>query len=41
LAYILITTSVKDAFENLGEYIDYDIEVIGNICEDSKLLEGE
>lgn len=38
LAYILITTSVKDAFENLGDYIDYDIEVIGNVWEDSDLL---
>ena len=38
LAYILITTSVKDAFKNLGDYIDYDIEVIGNVWEDSDLL---
>ena len=38
LVYILITTSVKDAFENLGDYIDYDIEVIGNVWEDSDLL---
>lgn len=41
LAYILITTSVKDAFENLGAYIDYDIEVIGNVFENPELLEGE
>lgn len=41
LAYILITTSVKDAFENLGDYIDYDIEVIGNVFENPKLLGGE
>lgn len=41
LAYILITTSVKDAFENLGDYIDYDIEVIGNVFENPELLEGE
>ena len=38
MAYILITTSVKDAFENLGDYIDYDIEMIGNVWEDSDLL---
>lgn len=31
LAYILITTSVKNAFEKLGDFLDYDIEVIGNI----------
>ena len=41
LAYILITTSVKDAFENLGDYIDYDIEVIGNIYDNPELLGGE
>lgn len=40
LAYILITTSVKDAFENLGDYIDYDIEVIGNVFENPELLGG-
>ena len=38
LAYILITTGVKDAFENLGDYIDYDIEVIGNVFENPELL---
>lgn len=41
LAYILITTSVKDAFENLGDYIDYDIEVIGNVFENPELLGGK
>ncbi len=41
LAYILITTSVKDAFENLGDYIDYDIEVIGNVFDNPELLGGE
>lgn len=31
LAYILITTSAKDAFENLADYLDdYDIEKIGH-----------
>lgn len=40
-AYILITTSVKDAFENLGDYLDYDIEVIGNIYDNPELLGGE
>lgn len=41
LAYILITISIKDAFENLGEYLDYEIEVIGNIYDNKNLLEGE
>lgn len=41
LAYILITTSIKDAFENLGDYIDYDIEVIGNVFENPELLGGK
>ena len=41
LAYILITTSVKDAFENLGDYIDYDIEEIGNVFDNPELLRGE
>lgn len=41
LAYILITTSVKDAFENLGDYLDYDMEVIGNIYDNKDLLEKE
>lgn len=39
LAYILITTSAKDAFENLADYLDdYDIEKIGNIYENKELL---
>lgn len=42
LTYILITTSVKDAFESLADYLDeYDIEVIGNIYENKELLGGE
>lgn len=42
LTYTLITTSVKDAFESLTDYLDeYDIEVIGNIYENKELLEGE
>ena len=41
LAYILITTSIKDAFENLGDYLDYEIEVIGNIYDNKNLLEGD
>lgn len=42
LAYILITTSAKDAFENLADYLEeYDIEVIGNIHENKDLLGGE
>lgn len=39
LAYILITTSTKDAFKNLGDYLDYEIEVIGNIYDNENLLE--
>lgn len=39
LAYILIITSAKDAFENLADYLDdYDIEKIGNIYENKELL---
>lgn len=39
LAYILITISVKDAFENLADYLeDYDIEKIGNIYDNKELL---
>lgn len=42
LTYILITTSVKDAFESLTDYLDeYDIEVIGNIYDNPELLGGE
>lgn len=42
LAYILITLSVKDAFENLADYLEeYDIEVIGNIYDNPELLEKE
>lgn len=37
-AYILITTEVKDAFENLGDYLDYSIEVIGNVIDNPRLL---
>ena len=40
LAYILITTSAKDAFENLADYLEeYDLEVIGNIYDNPELLE--
>ncbi len=40
LSYILITLSVKDAFENISDYLDeYDIEVIGNIYDNPELLE--
>ena len=40
LAYILITTSAKDAFENLADYLEeYDIEVIGNVLDNPNLLE--
>lgn len=42
LSYILITLSVKDAFENISDYLDeYDIEVIGNIYDNPNLLEKE
>ncbi len=41
LTYTLITTSVKDAFESLKDYLDeYDIEVIGNIYDNPELLGG-
>lgn len=41
LTYILITLSIKDAFESLADYLDeYDIEVIGNIYENKELLGG-
>lgn len=39
LSYILITKSLKDAFENFGDYLNYDIEVIGNIYDNPELLE--
>lgn len=40
LTYILITLSVKDAFESLTDYLEeYDIEVIGNIYDNKNLLE--
>ena len=38
MAYILITTEVKDAFKNLGDYLDYIIEVIGNVIDTPRLL---
>ena len=42
LSYILITLSVKDAFENISDYLDeYDIEVIGNRYDNPELLEKE
>ena len=42
LTYILITLSVKDAFESLADYLEeYDIEVIGNIYDNKNLLEEE
>lgn len=39
-AYILITTEVEYAFENLGDYLDYSIEVIGNKYDTPELLQG-
>lgn len=39
LTYTLITTSVKDAFESLTDYLDEcDIEVIGNVFENGDIL---
>ena len=39
LTYILITLSIKDAFENLADYLEeYDIEKIGNIYDNKNLL---
>lgn len=40
LSYIFITTDVRYAFENLGDYIDFDLEVIGNIYDNPELLKG-
>lgn len=42
LTYILITLSIKDAFENLADYLEeYDIEKIGNIYDNKNLLKEE
>ena len=42
LAYVIISTNtIKHEFENLGDYLDYDIEVIGNIYDNPELLGGE
>ena len=39
LSYVLITGDVAHVFENLGDYLDeYDLEIIGNIYENSNLL---
>ena len=40
LTYILITTSAKDAFENLADYLEeYDLEKIETIYDNPELLE--
>ena len=42
LTYMLITLSVKDAFESLADYLEeYDLEVIGNIYDNRNLLGEE
>lgn len=42
LAYVIISTNTtKHEFENLGDYLDYDIEVIGNVTDSPELLGGE
>ena len=42
LAYVIISTNtIKHEFENLGNYLDYDIEVIGNVTDKPELLGGE
>lgn len=42
LAYVIISTNtIKHEFENLGNYLDYDIEVIGNIIDNLEFLGGE
>ncbi len=42
LAYVIISTNtIKHEFENLGDYLDYDIEVIGNAYDNPELLGGE
>lgn len=38
VAFILITSEVKDAFENFGDYLDFSIEVIGNVIDTPNLL---
>ena len=40
LAYVITHTyTATHEYENLGDYVDYDIEVIGNIYDNPKLLE--
>ena len=40
LAYVIISTNTtKHEFENLGDYLDYDIEVISNVTDSPELLE--
>ena len=41
LAYVINTNTTKHEFENLGDYLDYDIEVIGNATDTPELLGGE
>ena len=42
LAYVIISTNTtKHEFEYLGDYLDYDIEVIGNVTDNPELLGGE
>ena len=35
------TNTIKYEFENLGDYVDYGIEVIGNEYDNPELLGGE
>lgn len=40
LTYVLITTDIRHAFENVADYLEeYNLEVIGNIYDNPELLE--
>lgn len=41
LSYVIITEDVRYFNENLGDFLDYNIEVIGNIYDNPELLKGE
>ena len=42
LAYVITNTNtIKYEFENLGDYVDYDIEVLGNKYDNPELLGGK
>lgn len=41
LSYVIITEDVRYFNENLGDFLDYNIEVIGNIYDNPELLKEE